>query len=125
MSKTLKVVRVLDEFTVVMNAGSDSGVSEGQKFLIYELSNEEIIDPDTKKSLGFLEIVKGTGIVTHVQESMSTLKSATYHSTSRKIKRSSPLFSSVISPSIEEIESDRIQEPFDEPEIGDFLKRVN
>ena len=125
MSKPFKIVKILDEFTVVMNAGSDLGIYEGQKFLIYELSDEEIIDPDTKKSLGFLEIVKGTGIVTHVQESMSTLKSATYHSTSKKIKHLSPFSNPLFNSSVEEIESDKTQVPFDDPEIGDLLKRVN
>ena len=34
----------------------------------------EIFDPDTKKPLGKLEIVKGTGRVVHVQPKMCTIR---------------------------------------------------
>ena len=124
MQKTFKVARVLDDFKIVMNAGSNQNISLGQKYLLYAISDQEIIDPDTHKSLGFLEIVKGTGVVTHVQDDLSTLESAVYSSHSKKIKRSNPMtapFGSII----EEIEIDKTQEPFDEPHTGDLLKRVN
>ena len=68
MSKIFKVVKILDDYKLAINAGAKDQISLGQKFLIYSLSDEEIIDPDTNQSLGYLEIVKGTGIVTHVQE---------------------------------------------------------
>ncbi len=123
MSKIFKVVKILDDYKLVINAGSEQQVSVGQRFLIYSLSDKEIIDPDTNRSLGYLEIVKGTGIVTHVQEKMSTLESDTYHSSSKRVKRTSPF--PVIGSSIEEIESDKIQDPFDSAKIGDFTKRVN
>lgn len=124
MSKIFKVVKILDNYKLVINAGSEQHVSVGQKFLIYSLSDEEIIDPDTKQSLGYLEIVKGTGVVTHVQGTMSTLESDIYHSSSKKVKRTSPF--SVIGSSVEEeIESEKTQEPFDDPQIGNFAKRVN
>ena len=72
----------------VMNAGSNQKISKGQKYLIYKVSDEEIIDPDTNKSLGFLEIVKGTGVVTHVQDNMATLESCERENSSKIIRRS-------------------------------------
>ena len=39
-----KIAKIIDRFKVVMNAGSNQKISKGQKFLIYELSDEEIID---------------------------------------------------------------------------------
>ena len=83
-----KIAKVLDDCKVVMNAGSNRKISNGQKYLIYQLSDEEIIDPDTNKSLGFLEIVKGTGTVTHVQDNMATLESCEREKSSKIIRRS-------------------------------------
>jgi hypothetical protein len=123
MSKIFKVVKILDDYKLAINAGAKDQVSLGQKFLIYSLSDEEIIDPDTNQSLGYLEIVKGTGIVTHVQEKLCTLESDVYHSSSRKVIRTSPF--AAFGSSTEEIESNKAQEPFNDARTGDFAKRVN
>jgi hypothetical protein len=72
-----KVVKVIDRYTIVINAGSDKGLGVGKRFLIVGLG-ETIVDPDTKESLGELEIVRGKARVTHVQERMATLESAEY-----------------------------------------------
>lgn len=72
-----KIVKVIDKYTVVINAGLDRDVRVGKQFLILGLG-EIIIDPETNESLGELEIVRGKGRVTHVQERMSTLETAEY-----------------------------------------------
>lgn len=113
-----KIAKVLDDCKVVMNAGSNHKISNGQKYLIYQLSDEEIIDPDTNKSLGFLEIVKGTGTVTHVQDNMATLESCEREKSSKIIRRSG-----IWGGSAEEVETS--VKPFDDPQVGDLLKRVN
>jgi len=69
------VAEVLDEKTVVINRGSVHGVKEGQRFLVYQLSGKQIIDPKTKEALGELEILKGIGIVTQVQDRIAKLES--------------------------------------------------
>jgi hypothetical protein len=66
-----KIVRILDEYTVVINVGRLHGVNEGMPFVIYSPSEEDIKDPDTGKSLGCLEIVKGYVRATHVQENLT------------------------------------------------------
>jgi hypothetical protein len=76
-----KVVKVSDEFTVVINIGSEKGVVEGDKFLIVGLG-EVIIDPDTQEELEQLEIIRGKASVTHVQNKISTLKSYEYEKSS-------------------------------------------
>ena len=87
MEKKLKVVSLIDKYKVVINAGSNQGVKIGQRYLLYTLSNEDITDPDTNESLGFLEIVKGTGKVIHVQEKMCTIESDNYKVLPKTIKR--------------------------------------
>jgi len=81
------VARVIDDFTVVINRGSDDGVISGQQFLIYGIG-EEITDPETNEPLGQLEIVRGRGSVIHTQPKMATIKS-TIKQPSKVIKKRS------------------------------------
>ena len=99
MSKQIKIVHVSDDnCDVSLNVGSINGVQEGDKFLVYSLSDHEIVDPDTGESLGYLEFVKGTGEVVHVQTGST----------------------------VEEIVQDdnREQIPFDNPHVGDLAKPI-
>jgi hypothetical protein len=69
------VAKVIGQFDLVINRGREQGVREGAKFLVYGVG-EEIVDPETNESLGNLELVRGIGVVTHVQEKISTITSA-------------------------------------------------
>lgn len=69
-----QVVYIQDNLTVIINAGKNKGVKNGQKFLIVGIG-QEIYDPETKESLGMLEIIRGKAEVIHVQEKIATLKS--------------------------------------------------
>lgn len=118
--KDIYVVKVIDDYRVVLNAGSDDEISLGQKFLIYSVSAEPLYDPKTNESLGYLEIVKGTGKVTHVQEKICTIESCIYHKNSTKILRK-PVFA-YLGETIEECCDAPVQEPFDNPEVNDKAK---
>ncbi len=72
---TGKVVQVLDEYRIVINKGSEDGVKDANRFLVYSLG-DELFDPDTKESLGVLEIVCGEGKPLHIQKHMTTLYTA-------------------------------------------------
>ncbi|MDH2337035.1 hypothetical protein [Clostridium perfringens] len=72
------VAKILDEYTLVLNKGSNDGIKKEQQFLIYELSENDIVDPITKENLGKLEIIKGKGIVTHLQDKICTIHSSNY-----------------------------------------------
>ncbi|MBU5305183.1 hypothetical protein [Eubacterium callanderi] len=127
MNNKILVASVLDKKTLVLNIGSDGGVQKNQKFLIYALSDHEIIDPETKKSLGYLEIVKGRGRVTHVQPTMCTLESDEYRQTpKRRITKegNSAMFDLTRknNKEIEEIESICTIIPFENPKIGDYAR---
>ena len=102
----LKVAKVLDSRRVVLNRGKDADIKVGERFLIFAISQTEIRDPDTRESLGFLEVVKGTGSVSTVQDRMSVLES------DMPADENMLLF-------------DRTQKkPFDGVVIGDLVKRV-
>jgi hypothetical protein len=69
------VVNAVDESTLVIDRGRRDGVRVGQRFLIYSLSPDEVHHPITGASLGHLEIVKGIGIVSQVEDKMATISS--------------------------------------------------
>ena len=68
-----KVAAVMDDTTLVLNAGSHMGVKEGMLFDVVA-EHQEITDPDTGESLGRWEVAKARVVVTHVQEKMSTVR---------------------------------------------------
>jgi hypothetical protein len=70
----MKIVKILDDYTYVINEGTFGGVKKGQKCYIYR-TGEEIIDPSTKETLGYLEIPKAYCTVIHAQDHMSTIQS--------------------------------------------------
>lgn len=65
-TKIFKVIKIIDEYTIVINAGSDY-VKENDKLEIY-IPGSPIIDPDTKENLGTLDTIKAKLIVTNVYE---------------------------------------------------------
>ncbi len=67
-----KVVKIIDDYRIVINKGYADGVVKSNRFLIYRLG-EELFDPDTNESLGTLEIVCGEGKPEHIQEHLTTL----------------------------------------------------
>ena len=69
-----KLVRITDEYSVVINRGEEHGVEVGQKFILVGMG-EVITDPDTGDDLEQLEIVRGKVEVTHVQNKISTSSS--------------------------------------------------
>ena len=120
------VAFVLDEYKVVINRGRDDGIILGQRFLIYELSKEEIIDPVTKQTLGYLEIVKGTGKVAHLQDTMATIESDRKEPPRKVTIKRRPEGIHVWGGEEEEETTTSSTEllPFDDPSVGDKAKPV-
>ena len=119
---TGKVIKISDRNTIVINKGAADGVTAGNRFLIYRLG-EELFDPDTKESLGTLEIVCGEGKPTHIQEHMTTLTSDRYEirKTKTVVKRNS-LFSTG---DVEETyDPETIQLPFENIEVGTLARQI-
>ena len=120
-----KVVKNINDFKIVINKGSIDGVKIGQRFLIYSIEEEEIFDPETKISLGNLEIVKGTGVATHIQEKITTIQSDKEKSGGRSIiKRNFPSFAQFTGDVEEVIINPADTQPFDNIQIGDLVKPI-
>lgn len=114
MAKSLpQVVKVIDEFSVVINRGDMDGVEYGDRFLVYEVG-EELFDPDTGESLGNIEIVKGRGKPRHIQDRLTTLESLE----SEQVLRRSALGGFAFGSS----EYQTRELPFNDPKTGDVAR---
>ncbi|WP_132013181.1 hypothetical protein [Hydrogenispora ethanolica] len=73
-NENFRVVRILDEFTVVLNGGYDQGIKQGDLFQIF-VPGETITDPeDPEKKLGTLDTIKATIVATQVSPSITICK---------------------------------------------------
>lgn len=117
------VAKVNSEFSLTINRGSDHSITKGDRFLVYAIDTEELIDPETGESLGYLEIIRGTGIATHVQEKMTTIESNRYASRGRTIHRQGGIFAALGNETVEEPEHKLL--PFDSPKVGDKAKPIS
>jgi hypothetical protein len=127
-----KVARVIDPYKLVINRGLINGIREDQRMLVYCVDNEEIKDPDTGKSLGFLELVRGSGRIIFVQEEISILESDQIFEGYRKIPIS-PFSGSFLSSQLSKLQDYRESlgetfkgtlKPFDNPQVGDLVKPI-
>lgn len=128
----IKVAKVIDEYSFVINKGKDYGLKDGQRVLVYELG-EDIIDPDTKDVLTQLEIVKGTGKILNCQDKIATVKSTMVSDPKRTIiKKSSSnslghfttLFSAM-RPEVSEVVEEIVPAnalPFEDVNVGDWVR---
>ena len=46
-----RIAKVIDPYHIAINIGACDGVQKGQKFLIYSIDDEPLIDPDWKSVL--------------------------------------------------------------------------
>lgn len=58
-NKVFKVVKIVNEYRVVINAGKEDGIKVGNVFEIYQ-EGETVMDPDTKENLGTMDYIKAT-----------------------------------------------------------------
>lgn len=120
--KITKVVSILSPYKVVINIGAENGVSLGQKVLIFGLSTDTIKDPDTGEDLGKIEIVRGKGKVTHIQAKISTIESIEKETNGKRIVKSYKGFQALLNQAAEETVFDNDLKPFDEVQIGDYVR---
>lgn len=119
--KNVKVANVINEFTAVLNYGSNDGAEKGQQFIIYSIG-DEIFDPDTHQSLGYLEIVKGVGEIIYVQPQICTISSASYKNSLPIITHRQDQFNSFKTETVEQVEPKQL--PFNDIKISDLAKRI-
>ena len=66
-----KVARILNSREIVINVGSNSGVTVGMRFEVMDQKGEDVRDPDTEELLGSVERPKVRVKICKVQERLS------------------------------------------------------
>lgn len=113
------VALVKDPFQIVINRGADDGLKLGQRFLIFGIG-DEVIDPQTQESLGALELVRGTGVVSHLQAKMAVLDSDRRGAPTKRVVRQ-PMLSFATEETILDSSS---MLPFQGVQVGDFVRPI-
>ncbi|UOE96045.1 hypothetical protein [Alkalihalobacillus sp. LMS39] len=72
-----KIIKIIDEYMVVVNVGAIDGANIGDLLEIYQIG-EEIKDPDTNEPLGTLDLIKGKIKIINVYKNFSLCKTAEY-----------------------------------------------
>jgi len=124
-----KVIFIIDGTRLVINRGSKNGLKVGDRFLVFGYG-PDLRDPDTGADLGRLEVVRGRGEVTHVQDDLATVQSIERRPrrATRRIVREPTRAAAILA----QIEGRLIEEelqpdeelPFLQPEVGDLVKPV-
>ena len=105
------VAEIISDRKVVLNKGSQDGISDGDKFVVFRLG-QEIHDPKTGESLGILEEIKGKGKVIHVQERMCIIQTYEFGEVER------PLTSFIG-------EKSRVYRKFVDVQRGDYVRNID
>ncbi|MBB1123522.1 hypothetical protein CBF86_07575 [Limosilactobacillus reuteri] len=83
MSKKMKVAKIISTKQIVVNAGSNAGLKEGDTLeIIDKFGTDPVTDPDTGENLGTLDIPKGTVIVSRVYPRMAIADAPIEHTSS-------------------------------------------
>ena len=117
------VVQIISDRTVVINRGEADGVQKGQRFLVYHVDPEPIVDPETGEDLGRLEVVRGTGTATHVQDRLTTVSSDRKAPTERRVVKKRSLIA-YLGEELETVTGPGETRPFDYPRKGDKVKPI-
>ncbi len=114
------IAKVIDDYKLVINRGSENGIREGQRMLVYYVSDEDIKDPNTGESLGYLELVRGTGKIIFLQDKIAILESdkVQYKRILSAWKPGFPIGSG------DQIIEEPQRIPFENPQIGDQVKPI-
>lgn len=73
-----KVIRVIDEYRLIIDVGWGDGVTTGMEFIVFE-EGEEITDPlEQDRYLGKMEHVKARVEAEHVQKKFSVARSSIF-----------------------------------------------
>ena len=57
MMKTYRIVKIISEYKVIVNAGSNDLIREDQILEVFE-PGQEVVDPETGENLGTLDYIK-------------------------------------------------------------------
>lgn len=125
MKPIFKVAEILNDYSVVINAGENYSLKINQRFLIVDPNGAPIFDPDTKEHLGNLERIVGTGTVKQLYSKMAVVDSdmSISSGTSSAVSAAARAMTIVAFQNTEE-NTYANYKPFDNPKVGHLAKPI-
>lgn len=77
-NQTFKVAKIVNDYTIIITGGKEEGVQVNEKFNIIQKGEFEVVDPDTRESLGSYTLTKGTIYAKLVYDHFSICYTRTY-----------------------------------------------
>ena len=126
MEENIKIVKIINEYQVVINAGSDELIREGQHLEVF-VRGTPIVDPDTGDELGTLDYVKAKLRVINVFPRMSVCENRETETRNRLVALSAMFETTEIRPlNIDSKEISGGYEGIDKKiHVGDLVRTVN
>lgn len=126
MEENIKIVKIINEYQVVINAGSDELIREGQHLEVF-VRGTPIVDPDTGDELGTLDYVKAKLRVINVFPRMSVCENRETETRNRLVALSAMFETTEILPlNIDSKEISGGYEGIDKKiHVGDLVRTVN
>lgn len=132
---TAKVVEIIDNRTLAINAGRDSGVKIGMIFQILKDNGKEIKDPETGEILGRVKLPKIKVKITHADQKFSIGETYKYTEINKGGLNPLASVSSVLSPPkyVKKYETFEIDDDYKEEidkekskiQIGDLAEQLD
>lgn len=72
-----RIVKIIDDTAIVINAGKNNSINVGDEFQILGKNGEQVSDPDTGELLGEIELIKGIVIARQVYSKMTICSTET------------------------------------------------
>lgn len=91
MKKKFRVVKIIDDKSLIINGGVFDGVNEGDIVTIIGKS-EPVVDPETRDVLGKINVIKAKLNVCDIYEKMSVCEAQYVSDLAASIIKSNPLF---------------------------------
>lgn len=73
-----KVAKIIDNHTLVITAGKNQGIKNGQVFQIVGKAGVPVFDPDTNENIGTLDEIKGEVIAKTIYPNMTVAKTKSH-----------------------------------------------
>lgn len=120
-----KVIRIMDEKTILINLGSEEGVKVGTKFAIIG-PGEEIIEPETGKSLGPIMLEKARVVVRQVESKFCQASTPirTFKYSSLSLPFGGQTYTQQDSLPVDESDIQPLEEEASRVKVGDTVREV-
>lgn len=126
MTSSYKIAKIISEYKVVVNAGSNNSIKENDILEVYQ-PGQEVTDPETGESLGTLDFVKSKLRVVDVFPKMCVCENRDKQKTTLiDIVQNFPSYQETLPLNVQTTDISGGYEDIDKKiKVGDLVRKVN